>query len=161
MPVTINRKQIKALARAVAPQGATYLQTVDLIAVALGYQNQAALMAKLNEQADVTDAPKLEDWRAPEDIDEHQAPRSLPIDVNVEVAPQHVDVMLGGAQADPYGPQASSLRVEREGNVTRVMIYDSLCDAPRVFGVPDGKPIEELPNDWQPEQVAPDGDLEL
>ena len=51
MNIEITRKQVAALAKALKRPDATYLQTLDTIAACLGFQNQAALMARLNAEA--------------------------------------------------------------------------------------------------------------
>jgi hypothetical protein len=104
---------------------------------------------------DVSITTQLEDWRSGDAIDSDDAPVGPSLPVTVKSNGVAVDVALGGSEADPYGKQASSVRIEREGDVTRVMVYDSQCDAPRVLGVPDGKSMINLPDDWEP--VAVDG----
>ncbi|MBW3243444.1 hypothetical protein KUV57_12290 [Epibacterium sp. DP7N7-1] len=157
MTISINRKQITTLAKAFEVPGASYLQKLDLIATSLGFKNQAALMAILNSDGAVAAAPEpatLQDWRQPGDVNGEDAPIQSPIPVKIDTSIQSVDILLGGCDEDPHGPQAASVRIEREGAVTRVMIYDSLCDAPRVFGVPDGATLRELPNDWEHTEPA-------
>lgn len=152
MTISINRKQITTLAKAINIPGVSYLQKLDLIATSLGFKNQASLMATLNADGAAAAGPgplTLHDWRQPGDIGGDDAPILSPIPVKVDAKRQSVDIMLGGSDEDPYGPQAASVRIEREGPVTRVMIYDSLCDAPRTFGIPDGEALCELPNDWE------------
>lgn len=56
MNIEITRKQVAALAKALKRPDATYLQTLDTIATCLGFQNQAALMARLNAEAPATTA---------------------------------------------------------------------------------------------------------
>jgi len=93
---------------------------------------------------------RLEDWRSREDAVVSDDPLLDPVDVNVEVSGPAVDVFIGGAKDDPYGVNAASVRIEREGAMTRVMVYDGLCEAPRVIGVPKGCSSMELPSDWEP-----------
>lgn len=153
MGISVNRKQITTLAKTFDVPGLSYLQKMDLIASALGFNNQAALMATLNNDrpaAQETNALTLQDWRAPQDVCRGDVPIREPITVAIEATAEHIDVFIGGAKEDPYGRQASSLRIEREGGVTRYMINDSQCDAPRVIGVPDGASMRELAHDWEP-----------
>ena len=60
MELTINKKQIGAIAKAFDVKGLGYLQKVDLIAVALGFKNQAALMSAFGKD-EVTrrESPKI------------------------------------------------------------------------------------------------------
>ena len=158
MSLTVTRSQITALARAIDIPGLSYLQRLDLIARPLGFANQAALMAALGEPpaapeaapttGDSPDALSCEliDWRAFQGDDFPPAP----IAAKVRLTPERADIHVGASAAGEYsGDNASSVSVEREGDVTRFMIYDSLSEAPRVFGVRDGEALRELPNDWR------------
>lgn len=161
MAITVTRKQITNLAKSLEIEGQGYLNKLDTIAKAFGYETQAALMAALNGPEPATE-PKIElrakirDWRAPLDLTSGDAPILDPIDAVVRDNGAEFDVFLNGAEEDPYAPDALSLRLEREGSVTRVMVYDGLCDAPFVLGIPDGEPLRVLPNDW--EHIEPEGD---
>lgn len=94
---------------------------------------------------------KLQDWR---DEALGDKPIGEPVDVAIETSDEAIDILIGGADEDPTAPRACSVRVELEGDTVRVMIYDSLCDAPRIFGIESGKPMEEIPNDWHPVSTA-------
>ena len=147
MSVTITKKQVQALARTLEVPGLSYLQRIDAIARALGHANQAALMAALEAPAAAPAETTLSDWRAAGDAGVSPAP----VPVRVEASPYRMDMAVGAGQP-------ALVAVEREGNMTRVMVYDSLCDFPRVLGIPDGAAMVELPHDWEP--LEP-GDLEV
>lgn len=163
MAITVSRKQITELAKAFDVSGQSYLQKLDMIAKTFGYENQAALMSALNTPAQAAVAEnelraKVRDWRAPHDAEAENDPILEPVDAVVRDNGAEFDIFLNGAEADPYAQGATSLRLEREGSVTRVMVYDGICDAPFVLGIPDGASLRILANDW--EHVEPGADAE-
>ena len=140
----------------------------DRLARALGFKDGNELMeaAHSDAQAGPSLSIELNDWRAaggaqPAEVSADDKVIGAPIRAVVSVSGgESIDVLLGGAELDYGQPGASSVRVEREGDTTRFMIYDANCEAPRVFGVKDGEPLCELPNDWE-SRPRPQPDDEL
>ncbi|WP_411839859.1 hypothetical protein [Paracoccus sp. ME4] len=129
--------------------------------------NAALAMRKLGAEIDLTPFAdragvvhqgRLSDWRAEGDIGTSEAPISDPVAFMVKDLGTSIDIFMGGAETNGTLPGQSSIRVEREADTTRFMIYDANCDAPRVFGVKDGEPLAELPNDWQHTLREPEED---
>lgn len=102
------------------------------------------------DKAGIVHKGRLSDWRVDADVGADDAPLSAPMAIQVKAnGDASVDVFVGGVEKDGTLPGQSSIRVEREGDTTRFMLYDANCDSPRVFGVKDGEPLKELPNDWE------------
>lgn len=108
-------------------------------------------------EAQVAVTHQITDWRGD---DPTESDIGKPVDLEVVTGPAALDVFVDGARIDPCKPGACSIRIEREAEIVRVMLYDGLCDAPRVFGFSANAPLRELPNDWtaeEPELENPDG----
>lgn len=153
MPILVDLFQIDALKRAV-PDPATQAA----LAKALGF----AGMRELTAAAAIEDIQlgQLEDWREAADVE--KGPIIDPVDVVLRVHSASIDLFINGSNIDPYKVGASSLRLEREGDVTRFMINDANCDAPYVMGARDGMPLARLADDWEPmlREEEPDDGLE-
>lgn len=128
-------------------------------ALALGTLGAEIDLAPFADRAGIVHQGRLSDWRVDGDVGTDEAPLSDP--VAILVRREHdtsVDIFIGGAETNGTLPGQSSIRVEREADTTRFMIYDANCEAPRVFGVKDGKPLAELPNDWEHMLPEPEDD---
>ena len=154
MTISVNRKQITTLAKAFDVPGVSYLQKLDLIATSLGFKNQAALMATLNADSASTTGPDpmmLQDWRPRSEIHEGDDPATAPIPFRIETSKKCLEILLDPLMADQDGAHPVRVEFEREGASTNVLIYDSICSAPFIVGVPDGKSLGIIETNWEPE----------
>ncbi|MEP3669936.1 MAG: hypothetical protein ABJN42_24765 [Roseibium sp.] len=88
MGITLTRKTVGNIAKAFAePKKLSYLQRIDMIAVALGFENQAALMATLKEDEKPAEPNVLIDYSGYSEITARAHSDDYLIDTEVDARP--------------------------------------------------------------------------
>lgn len=167
--ISITRKQISSLAwimsggrlGAAGEVGnragtAAYLNNLDKIAKAFEYPGQAQMMQDLGEMEAKQErerrtgfttifSSKLKDWRLEADMNRPRLASQAMLKATVPfkvIAEKHaaLHIVIGPAETDLNDPTAAAIRVEREGQATKVVINDGISAEPMVIFIEDGKP---------------------